>query len=313
MLESAETELAAAGGAGTLAGMETTTTDGTRKKRLGVVAWIAIIWLVIVVGAAILAPVLPIKDPINGYDYLNTKAGLFKAGHIFGTDDSGNDVFSRVIWGAQASLLIGVGSVVFGTLIGGFLGLFAGFKGGIADTVISAFFNIFLAFPQLVLALTLVSVFSPPGSSSARWSHRIGIVILAVGIVSVPILGRITRANTLAWSQREFVMAARAQGATDMRVMFREVLPNVVPAMLSIALLSVAVVIVLEGALAIFGLSIPAPSPSWGNMIQSQISNPNSAPTVWMVPSALILLTVLSLNYLGDIVRAKFDVREAAI
>ena len=119
-----------------------------------------------------------------------------------------------MIWGAQASLLIGVGSVVFGTLIGGFLGLLAGFKGGITDTVISAFFNIFLAFPQLVLALTLVSVLAPvkPSSGATRdWGHRIMIVILAVGIVSIPILGRITRANTLAWSQREFVMAARAQ------------------------------------------------------------------------------------------------------
>ncbi len=214
MLESAETQLAAAGD-GALASSELATSDAPRKKRIGVIAWIAIIWLVIVVGAAILAPILPIKDPINGYDYLNTKAGLFKAGHIFGTDDSGNDVLSRVIWGAQASLLIGVGSVLFGTLIGGFLGLFAGFKGGTADTIISAFFNIFLAFPQLVLALTLVSVFSPPGTHFAGWSHRILIVILAIGIVSIPILGRITRANTLAWSQREFVMAARAQGATD--------------------------------------------------------------------------------------------------
>jgi peptide/nickel transport system permease protein len=312
VLESAETQLAAAG-EGTLASAEQATSDVPRKKRLGVFAWIAIIWLVIVVGAAILAPVLPIKDPINGYDYLHTKAGMFTSGHIFGTDDSGNDVLSRVIWGAQASLLIGVGSVLFGTLIGGFLGLLAGFKGGVGDTVISAIFNIALAFPQLVLALTLVSVFSPPGTHFAGWSHRLMVVILAVGIVSIPILGRITRANTLAWSQREFVMAARAQGATDRRVMFREVLPNVVPAMMSIALLSVAVVIVLEGALAIFGLSIPAPSASWGNMIQSQISNPNSAPTVWMVPSALILLTVLALNYLGDVVRARFDVREAAI
>jgi len=118
VLESAETELATAG-AGTLEGVEPASPEGRRKRRLGIVAWIAIIWLVVVVGAAILAPILPIKDPINGYDYLNTKAGLFKAGHIFGTDDSGNDVFSRVIWGAQASLLIGVGSILFGTLIGG--------------------------------------------------------------------------------------------------------------------------------------------------------------------------------------------------
>ena len=97
-------------------------------------------------------------------------------------------------------------------------------------------------------------------------------MIIAVGIVSIPILARITRANTLAWSQREFVMAARAQGAKDRRVMFRDVLPNVMPAILSIALLGVAIVIVLEGALAIFGLSIPLPYASWGNMINSQIS-----------------------------------------
>ncbi len=312
MLESAETQLAGAA-TGSLPETEVASSEKPHRKGIGIVAWIAIGWLAVLVLAAIFAPLLPIKDPINGYDYLHIKSGLFTTGHILGTDDSGNDVLSRSIWGAQASLLIGVGSVIFGTIIGGFLGLVAGFKGGTTDTVISAFFNIFLAFPQLVLALTLVSVLSPAASNSAGWGHRVLIVILAVGIVSIPILGRITRANALAWSQREFVMAARAQGASDRRVMMREVLPNVVPAMLSIALLSVAVVIVLEGALAIFGLSIPAPSPSWGNMIESQISNPNSAPTVWMVPSVLILTSVLALNYLGDVVRSKFDVRESAI
>lgn len=311
MLESAESKVAAVDQLTAIGDDEEPLV--TYHKGIGVMAWIAIGWLGLLVALAVLAPILPIKDPINGYDYFHIKSGLFTPGHILGTDDSGNDVLSRAIWGAQASLLIGVCSVLFGTLIGGFFGLLAGFKGGPTDTVTSAFFNIFLAFPQLVLALTLVSVLSPGGTSSAGWSHRVVVVILAVGIVSIPILGRITRANTLAWSQREFVMAARSQGASDMRVMFREVLPNVVPSMLSIALLSVAVVIVLEGALAIFGLSIPAPSPSWGNMIESQISNPNAAPTVWMVPSFLILTTVLALNYLGDVVRAKFDVRESAL
>lgn len=312
MLESAEPQLAGAG-SGPRSETEVAAEEKHHKKGIGIVAWIAIVWMTLLVLLAIFAPLLPIKDPINGYDYAHIKTGLFTPGHILGTDDSGNDVLSRAIWGAQASLLIGVGSIVFGTLIGGFLGLVAGFKGGTIDTVISAFFNIFLAFPQLVLALTLVSVLSPAASNSAGWGHRVAIVILAVGIVSIPILGRITRANAFAWSQREFVMAARAQGASDWRVMLREVLPNVFPAMLSIALLSVAVVIVLEGALAIFGLSIPAPSPSWGNMIESQISNPNSAPTVWMVPSVLILTSVLALNYLGDVVLAKFDVRESSI
>jgi peptide/nickel transport system permease protein len=109
------------------------------------------------------------------------------------------------------------------------------------------------------------------------------------------------------------VTAARAQGASNTSVMFREVLPNVLPAMLSIALLGVAVVIVLEGALAIFGLSIPLPDPSWGNMINSQISDLSAAPTVWIVPSVLIFFTVLSLNYLGDVVRSRFDVRESVL
>jgi peptide/nickel transport system permease protein len=286
------------------------------QRRIGLIAWIAIVWLILVAVIAALAPFLPLKDPLFGVDYLHTKAGFFSAGHLLGTDDSGLDVLSRSVWGARSSLLIGVGSIVFGTLIGGFLGLVAGFKGRLTDSILSATFNILLAFPQLVLALILVSVFAPSareGGAQPGWSKRVIVVIIAVGIVSVPILARIARANTVAWSQREFVMAARAEGASDFRVMFREVLPNVIPAMLSIALLGVAIVIVLEGALAIFGLSIAQPDPSWGNMIQSQLSDLNSASAVWIVPSALIFLTVLALNYLGDVVRARFDVRESAL
>ncbi len=286
------------------------------KRKIGIMAWLAIAWLSIVILSAILAPVLPLKDPINGFDYAHTKAGMFSPGHIFGTDDTGNDVLSRVVWGAQASMLIAIGSIVFGLIIGGFFGLLAGYRGGKTDTVLSSFFNIFLAFPQLVLALTLVAVLAPSasgGGGGPTWGRRVFVVILAVGIVSVPILARITRANALAWSQREFVMAARAQGASSTRVMFREVLPNVLPAMLSISLLGVAVVITLEGALALFGLSVPAPNPSWGNMIYSQLSALDEAPTVWLVPSVLIFLSVLSFNYLGDVVRSRFDVREGAL
>ncbi len=317
MLESAEPSaeaevVAGPAGAAVVVALEETPAEEEYKRRgIGVLAWIAIGWLVLIIGLAIFAPVLPLRDPLKG-DYLHPQGGLFTPGHILGSDDSGADVLSRALWGARASLLIGIGSVLFGVLIGGFLGLWAGFKGGRTDGVLSASFNIILAFPQLVLALTLVSVLAPSGTH-ASWSRRLFVVILSVGIVSIPILARITRANALAWSQRDFVMAARAQGASNRRVMFREVLPNVLPAMLSIALLGVAVVIVLEGALAIFGLSIPLPDPSWGNMIQSQISNLNTAPTVWIVPSVLIFLTVLSLNYLGDVVRSRFDVRESVL
>jgi peptide/nickel transport system permease protein len=286
--------------------------DEYKGKGIGVMAWISIIWLLFITLTALLAPILPIKDP-TAPDYNALNQGFFKAGHLLGTDASGRDVLSRSIWGAQASLLISFGAVLIGVLIGGFFGLIAGFRGGKTDTFLSACFNILLAFPQLVLALSLVAVLSPSQEGGAQWGSRVRTVIIAVGIVSIPILARITRANAVAWSQREFVMAARAQGASGKRVMFRDVLPNVVPAMLSIALLGVAVVLVLEGALAIFGLSVSEPSASWGNMVYSQITDLGTSPPVWIVPSILIFVTVLALNYLGDVVRAKFDVRESAI
>jgi peptide/nickel transport system permease protein len=311
----ADTEVLAGAGGMVEVSVDRARDDGFKKRGLGVGAWIAIGWLAFLALMALLAPILPLKDPL-AQDYAHTKAGAFTQGFLFGTDDLGRDVLSRAIWGARASLTISIGSVVFGTIIGGFLGLVAGYRGKKTDTALSAFFNIFLAFPQLVLALSLVSVLAPAktgGGAEVSYSKRIFVVILAVGLVSIPILGRITRANAISWSQREFVMAARAQGASDIRIMFSEVLPNVLPAMLSIALLGVAIVLVLEGALAIFGLSVPLPNSSWGNMINSQLSDLEKTPMVWLVPSFLIFTCVLAFNYLGDVVRARFDVRESAI
>ena len=131
--------------------------------------------------------------------------------------------------------------------------------------------------------------------------------------MSVPILGRITRANSLQWSQREFVLAARAQGASNLRIMVREVLPNVLPAMFSIALLAIAVVIVAEGGLSILGVGVLPPAVSWGNMIAISRSDLQTLPFELFEPIVCIFLTVLSLNYLGDIVRSRFDVRESAL
>jgi peptide/nickel transport system permease protein len=284
-----------------------------RRGRLSLGAWIAIGWLVLVAGAAILAPVLPLDDPNIG-DFAAAKDGWFSPGHPFGADAQGRDVLSRVIWGARASLMISVGAIVLGTLIGGLLGLIAGYVRGMTDTGLSALFNILLAFPQLVLALSLVAVLSPnTDQDPPTYGERVRVMVIAIAIISIPILARITRANALTWSEREFVAAARAQGAKGRNVMFREVLPNVMPAMLSIALLGVAVVIVLEGGLAIFGLSVNRPDPSWGNMIAGEISDLELAPHTWQAPSIIIFFTVLALNYLGDVVRAKFDVRESAL
>jgi peptide/nickel transport system permease protein len=293
-------------------------------RRLGLFGWLAITWIVGIVGAAVLAPLLPIPSPSKNFIALAGDGPSF--GHPFGLDGTGQDMFSRVIWGARASLLISTASILIGLIVGGALGLIAGYYGGKIDALLTNIFNVFLAIPQLVLALALVAVFAndpATASNSYHWiitwpvSTREFWLIIAIGLVSIPITGRITRGATLAWSQREFVLAARSMGARNKRIMVREVLPNVAPAMFSIALLGIAVVIVLEGGLSILGVGVPPSTPSWGNLVatgRNELTKiVGAAPQVILAPSIAIFLTVLSLNYLGDVVRARFDVRESAI
>ena len=137
--------------------------------------------------------------------------------------------------------------------------------------------------------------------------------IIAIGVVSIPLVGRIARASALSWTQREFVLAARAQGAKNGRVMVRELLPNVAPALFSIALLGIAIAIVAEGTLAILGVGVKPPTPSWGNIIAVDRGELFTSPHITFEPSILIFVTVLALNFLGDVVRSRFDVREAGI
>ena len=281
-----------------------------KRARLGIPGMLAIGWLAFVTLAALLAPILPLDDPND------TIASLVKQppgtdGHVLGGDGLGRDLLSRMVWGARASLLLGVASVLFGLVVGGLLGLFAGYRRGRTDTVLTGAFDVLLSFPQLILALTLVTVFASQEGVTA--SRRMIVLILALGIVSIPVLARITRANTLAWSQREFVLAARALGARNRQIMFGEVLPNVLPAMFSIALLGVAVVIVAEGGLSVLGVGVQLPTPSWGNILAEGRSELRDAPHVVIVATVVIFLTVLALNYLGDVVRARFDVRESAL
>jgi len=282
-------------------------------KVLGIMGWLAMFWMGLVVFCAVFAPVLPIPAPDQHF-LLHTNEGPSLA-HPMGTDGTGQDMMSRVIWGARASLVVAVSAVLFGLIFGGLFGLIAGYYRGKLDTVLVNIFNVFLAIPQLVLALALIAVFaSDPAVSVGKREFWL---IISIGLVSIPIIGRITRASTLSWGQREFVLAARSMGAKNGRIMRRDVLPNVLPAMFSIALLGIAVVIVLEGGLSILGVGIPPSTPSWGNLIatgRNELTKiVGAAPQVILAPSIAIFFTVLSLNYLGDVVRARFDVREAAL
>ncbi|MGH9118922.1 MAG: ABC transporter permease [Acidimicrobiales bacterium] len=278
------------------------------QARVGVGGWLAVTWLTVIVLAALAAPILPIDDP-----YALAEASLDppSANHWFGTDAAGRDVFARVIWGARTSLVVSVSAVMIGLVVGGALGLIAGYLRGATETVLTTFFDAMLAFPQLVLALSLVAVLASGEDISA--TRRLVVLIVALGIVAIPILARITRANTLIWSQREFVTAARSMGAKSSRILVREVLPNVLPAMFSISLLGIAVAIVAEGGLSLLGVGVQPPTPSWGNIIAEGRNNLAVAPFVILFPTLFIFFTVLALNYLGDVIRARFDVRESAL
>lgn len=232
-------------------------------------------------------------------------------GSLLGADTIGRDMLSRLIYGTRSSFAIGFGAVAFGMLIGGFLGLVTGYFRGRVDGIITPAMTILLAIPQFVLALALVTVLASGDDTSS--SRRIMVVILGLGIVSIPILGRITRANTLVWSEREFVLASRAMGAKSWRTMFREVLPNVVPAMMSIALLGVGIAIVAEGGLSLFGVGVQLPTPSWGNIIAENRDQLRRSPHMVMITVIVLFITVLALNYLADVVAKRFEVRESVL
>jgi peptide/nickel transport system permease protein len=303
--------------AGVAAGVEP-----ARKKRLGIGAWLCIAWLVGLFVAAVAAPILPIPGPNETFTEIQRAQAPFATirtadggtstpfaeGHLLGGDRNGHDLLSRAVYGARNSLIVGFGAIALGIAAGGLLGLIAGYYGGKIDTVLVGLFDIMLAIPALVLALSLTAVLR--GRIADLW-----ILVVALGIISVPVLGRITRANALVWSRREFVTAARAQGAKNWRIMTREVLPNVLPAMFSIALLGIAVVIAAEAALRLLGIGLSITDPSWGSIINDgrEFLVQGITAHVVFVGSAFIFFTVLSLNYLGDTVRARFDVREAAI
>jgi peptide/nickel transport system permease protein len=278
-------------------------------RKLGVLGWLSIVWLAVIFGAALLAPILPLDSPTRTVTRSQLEP-FQEPGHILGADNLGRDMLSRVIWGARSSLSLAVGAVLVGTLVGGTLGLIAGYVRGWVDTVLSLLFNIVLAIPALVLAMSLVAVYANDERVSSE--RRLVVLILALGLVATPVLARITRGSTLSWSERDFVKAARAIGASPRRIMVREVLPNVLPATMSIALLFIAIVIVAEGSLAILGVGIEG-EPSWGNIISVGRIHLDNAPHIVFVPAVAIFLTVMALNYLGDVLRARFDVRESVL
>jgi peptide/nickel transport system permease protein len=280
--------------------------EGATKRRLGFGFWLSVSWLVTIVLAAILAPYLPLDDPMENIIVPSEGAPPYSPSSTFwfGSDQDARDMFSRTIWGARTSLTVGAAAVLFGMLVGGSLGMIGGYFRGTSDKVISFCFLILLSFPALVLAILITSLMD----------RSLLTISLTLGILGVAPVGRVSRANTIAFADREFVTAARSLGAKNPRIIFRELLPNVVIPMSALALLGVAVAIVAEGGLAFLGLSVES-GVTWGILIQigSGRRELEAAPWIAMAPIAVLFLTVLSLNFAGDRLRAFFDVKEAAL
>lgn len=272
-------------------------------KKLGVVFWICIGWVALVAFGAIFANLLPLKSPtFQNYSAINARPSM---AHLLGTDDLGRDLLSRIIYGSRVSLIVGFVSVAVGMLIGGTLGLISGYRGGRLDGILNAGSFVLLAFPAIVAVIAIV----------AFWGQTLPKITVILGVATIPLLYRVVRATTLSYANRDFVVAARTLGAKDSRILFREILPNVLPAAVSFGLITVAIVIVLEGSLAFLGLSVTLPTPSWGNIISEGTANGNlsSNPYIVLWPALAMFLLLLAINLIGDRLRNKFDVREGLV
>jgi peptide/nickel transport system permease protein len=271
------------------------------ERRLGPAFWVSVGWVALVVAAALLAGLLPLQDPL-AIGHNAPRLGP-TAGHPLGTDELGRDLLARVVYGSRTSLIVGFASIAFGLLVGGAIGLVAGYYGGRLDAALNGLSTVLLAFPALIFLLTVVTFLG----------QNLFDVVLTLGVLSVAPIARIIRANTLVYANREFVLAARALGARNRRILVLEILPNVLPSALAFSLVAVAVVIVAEGALSFLGLSVRPPTPTWGGMIAEGGQVLAQDPLVALWPSVAMFLTVLALNFAGDRLQVYFQVREGGL
>lgn len=288
-----------------------------KKRRIPTIGTIfAVAWLGTVVFLAFFADYLPF---IRSFETRVKGAGRYAFGpgndFWFGSDQLGRDVFARCVYGAQISIRVAVFSILVGLGIGGTIGIIAGYFRGWVDRAVSIVVDILLAFPVLVISILIIGRFDvlALNNPSFGWLTRTWSVTILFSVLSIAPIARIVRAQTLSIAQREYVLAARSLGAKNGRILTREVLPNLVPAMTSVVFTGVAVLLVAEGGLAFLGYSVKAPSPSWGLLVAENKDRISEAwwPTIF--PCFMFFFTVLSFNLIGDKVARKFDIREAAL
>ncbi len=263
-----------------------------RKNKAAVVGGVLILLFIVI---AIIGPFLTMKDPYE-VDILN-KIQSPSAEHWFGTDNFGRDIFTRIIHGMGLTLYVGFFSVVIGGVVGVLFGVVSGYYGGTLDTIIMRIMDILLAFPGIILALAIVSVL---GGSLTN-------VIIAVGVFSIPAFARIVRGSTLTVRKLEYIDAMRALGASDARIIFKHILPNVMSPIIVQATLRIATAVLTASGLSFLGLGAKPPAPEWGAMLSDGRSYMADAPHMVLVPGIMIVLVVLAFNIFGDGLRDALD------
>ncbi len=257
--------------------------------------------LLLIVASAVLAPWIAPHDPVTVDIRHRMGPPTWMEGgaraHLLGTDQIGRDLLSRVIWGGRVSLLVGVSAVLLSTTIGVLLGLAAGYFAGGTDWSIMTLINVMLTFPFVLLALAVIAVLGPSLPN----------MITVLGVTGWPVYARVIRAETYALREREFVLAARALGMSQARIVFRQILPNLVSPIAVISTLQIAQVIILESFLSFLGLGVQPPTPAWGNMLGEGRVYMLNAWWIAAFPGLAIFVTTLVINLIGNALRDWLD------
>lgn len=265
-----------------------------RKNKLAMVGLAIIIFFVMI---AAFAPLIAPYPYDQGELVMKNKPPSEE--HWFGTDYNGRDVLSRVVYGARISLWVGTFSVIGSVVAGTILGLLAGYYGRWIDMIISRVFDIMLAFPSILLAIAIVAILGPSLQNA----------LLAIAIINIPTFGRLVRSRVLSLKEEEFVMAARAIGMKDSRILMQHILPNSLAPIIVTGTMGIATAIIEAAALGFLGLGAQAPEPEWGKMLSDSRQYIQKAPWTVIFPGLSIMLTVLGFNLIGDGLRDALDPR----
>lgn len=254
---------------------------------------LAIFGLSVLAVIALLAVFAPMISPYDPGELGKQALQSPSPAHLFGTDDYGRDIFSRAVYGARVSLTVGFVAVIISIMIGILFGVISGYYGGLSDSIIMRFVDIMLAFPSIFLLLSIQAMLKP----------NIYNVMIVIGVTSWMGVSRLVRAEILSIKERPYVEAARAIGASNLRIMFRHILPNAMAPVIVAGTLGMAGAILTESALSFLGLGVQPPFSSWGNMLQDSQAYLRDAPWMAGIPGGMILITVLCIYFVGEGVR----------